>query len=93
MVVICRKDLLGKAEKDVPIMNDWATFEKSPGTYYNTPPVWCIFLTALNISYMNQKGGLDYYKRMAEFKSRMLYDALDKSGGYYVNKTDKNFRS
>ena len=69
MVVICRKDLLGKAEKGVPIINDWATFEKSPGTYYNTPPVWCIFLTALNISYMNQKGGLDFYKRMAKFKS------------------------
>lgn len=52
-IVICRNDLLGKAEKDVPILNDWAKFEKSPGTYYNTPPVWCIFVTALNISYMN----------------------------------------
>lgn len=52
-VIIVRKSLLGKAEKDVPILNDWATFEKSPGTYYNTPPVWCIYLTALNISYMN----------------------------------------
>lgn len=52
-IVICRNDLLGKAEKDVPILNDWDKFEKSPGTYYNTPPVWCIFVTALNISYMN----------------------------------------
>ena len=52
-VVICRKDLLGKAEKDVPILTAWLPFEKSPGTYYNTPPVWCIFVTALNVSYMN----------------------------------------
>lgn len=52
-VIICRKDLLGKAEKDVPILNDWTTFEASPGTYYNTPPVWCIYVTALNVAYMN----------------------------------------
>lgn len=92
-VIIVKKDLLGKAEKDVPIINDWATFEKSPGTYYNTPPVWCIYLTALNISYMNQVGGIEYYDRMAEIKSRMLYDLIDSSDGYYVNRTDKKFRS
>lgn len=92
-VVICRKDLMGKAETDVPILNDWLKFEKSPGTYYNTPPVWCIFLTALNASYMNQIGGIEYYDRMAEAKSRMVYDLLDKSNGYYVNRTDKKFRS
>lgn len=26
-------------------------------------------------------------------KSRMLYDAIDKSNGFYVNRTDKKFRS
>lgn len=92
-VIIVKKDLLGKAEKDVPILNDWTTFEKSPGTYYNTPPVFCIYMTALNISYQNQVGGIDYYNRMADVKSQMLYNLLDKSGGYYVNRTDKNFRS
>ena len=30
---------------------------------------------------------------MAEVKSKMLYNLLDKSNGYYVNKTDKKFRS
>lgn len=30
---------------------------------------------------------------MADAKSRMLYDLIDKSDGYYVNKTDTNFRS
>lgn len=92
MVVIVRTDLLGKAEKDVPIMNDWVTFLKSPGTYYNTPPCWSIFVTSLNISYMNQKGGIEYYERMAEVKSDMLYNYLDKSG-YYLNRTEKKFRS
>lgn len=30
---------------------------------------------------------------MAEVKSKMVYNLLDKSNGYYVNKTDKKFRS
>ena len=30
---------------------------------------------------------------MADVKSRMLYDLIDKSEGYYVNRTDKKFRS
>ena len=30
---------------------------------------------------------------MAAVKSRMLYDLLDASGGYYVNRTEVKFRS
>jgi len=52
-VIIVRKSLFGKSDKDVPIMCDWDAFEKAPGTYYNTPPCWCIYMTALNASYMN----------------------------------------
>lgn len=50
-------------------------------------------MTGLNVSYMNQKGGTSFYDRMADAKSRMIYDLIDKSDGYYVNKTDPNFRS
>ena len=50
--VICvREDLLGKAQEDVPILCDWTTHEKSPDTYYNTPAIWPMFVTGLNVSY------------------------------------------
>lgn len=92
-IIIANKKILGQAAKDTPIMCDWTTFENSPGTYYNTPPVWCIYVTGLNVSYMNQRGGIPVYQRETEIKAKMLYDTLDASGGYYVNKTDKAFRS
>lgn len=92
-VIIVKKSLLGRADKDVPIMCDWDTFEKSAGTYYNTPPCWTIYVTGMNVSYMNQKGGLAVYDREAQIKSDMLYHLLDNSGGYYVNRTQKEFRS
>ena len=58
--IICVKDnLLGHAEKDVPVLCDWDLHEKSPDTYYNTPCIWSMYVTGINCSYMNQNGGLD----------------------------------
>lgn len=33
------------------------------------------------------------YDKDAEIKSKMLYDLIDGSGGYYVNSTEHKFRS
>ena len=52
-IIIVKKSLLGAKAADTPIMCDWEAFERSPGSYYNTPPVWAIYVTALNASYMN----------------------------------------
>lgn len=93
-VIIVREDLMHHAVKDTPIMNDWKTFELSPDKTYNTPGIWSIYVTGLNCSYMNQKGGLDYYIELARQRSLMLWDFIDRSGGYYRSKiTDKKFRS
>lgn len=92
-IIIAKKSLFGKAAPDTPIMCNWEAFEKSPGSYYNTPPVWAIFVTALNVTYMNQNGGLVKYDNDAEIKSKMLYQVIDNSKGYYVNMTELKFRS
>lgn len=92
-IIIVKESLLGNAEKDVPIMCDWKTFENAPGTYYNTPPCWAIYVTGINASYMNQMGGVSYYDMLCDQRSQMLYSLLDNSNGYYVNRTQKAFRS
>jgi len=65
-IIIVKNNLLGKAEKDVPVMCDWKLFEDSPGQYYNTPPCWCIYVTGLNCSYLNQTGGVEHYSELAD---------------------------
>jgi len=92
-IIIVKNSLMGHAEKDVPIMCDWKTFENSLGTYYNTPPCWAIYVTGINASYMNQMGGISYYNMLADQRSQMIYSLLDSSNGYYVNRTNKAFRS
>lgn len=93
-VIIVRQDLMHHAVKDTPIMNDWKTFELSPDRTYNTPGIYSIYITGLNVSYMNQMGGLDYYITLCRQRSMILWDFIDRSGGYYRSKiTDKKFRS
>jgi len=93
-VIIVREDLLGHAEKDVPVLCDWTLHEKSPDTYYNTPAVFPMYVTGINVSYMNQMGGLEYYTNLSTQKSQMLWDCVDQSGGYFKSKiTDKAYRS
>ena len=92
-IVIVRKSMLGKADPDVPVMCDWFKNEHYLNGYYNTPPCWAIYVMALNVSYMNQMGGLEHYDRLSQAKSDMVFSVIDNSNGYYVNKTDKKFRS
>lgn len=93
-VMVIREDLFGHADKDTPILCDWALHEKSPDTYYNTPAVFPMYITGLNCSYMNQMGGLEYYIKLSDQKGKLLWDALDNSNGFYRSKVvDKAYRS
>ena len=93
-IMIIHERLFGHADKDVPVLCDWQLHENSPDTYYNTPAVFPMYMTGLNLSYMNQMGGLEYYTQLAEQRSTMLWNYLDSTDGYYKSKiTDKAYRS
>lgn len=92
-VVIAKASLFGFADKDVPVMCDWKKYHFAPDGYYNTPPTFSIFVAMLNAQHMNANGGIPYYKALAEKRSQKLYNAIDKSGGYFINRTQRKFRS
>lgn len=52
-IIIVRNDLIGHQAKDTPILCDWNENEKSADKTYNTPGVFPIYMTGLNVSYMN----------------------------------------
>jgi len=91
--MIVRKDLLHKAEKSCPLFLDWTEYETYPDTYLSTPPIWSIYVTCLFVSYMNQLGGVPHFDRLSDIKSRMIYDCVDNSKGYFTNSTEKKYRS
>lgn len=98
-IVIVNKALLGHCDPDTPGLSDWtanwnSTVEQGCAPqYFNTPPVWSIYITGLNVRYMLARGGLDTYRREAEIKSQMLFDVIESSNGYYAIMQDKAYRS
>lgn len=91
-IVIIREDLIGQACESTPSVIDWSTHVESPGGCYNTPCCWSVYMCGLNIAYMKEKG-LEKIEQEANEKSKMLYDYIDGSDGYYTNPVDLPFRS
>lgn len=93
-VVIIRKDLI-KKEKIMPItpsMINYHTVFTASEQMLNTPCVWSVYMSSLYVDYMN-KLGLKNIEELAKQRSKMLYDCIDNSGGYYKNQIKANCRS
>ncbi len=93
-VIIVRKDLIKKDKilKITPPVINFDTVNSSPEQMYNTPTTWSCYMTGLYVEYMN-KFGLKHFEDLAIRRSKMLYDTIDSSGGYYINKIEPAFRS
>lgn len=92
--VIVRKDLMNKTPRsDIIYTSNWGLFNKSPNMYFNTPCTWAIYVSGLNIANMIKEGGLKQMEANAVARSSMIYNIIDSSEGFYINKTNKKYRS
>ena len=77
-LVIIRKDILGKVERDLPSMVDYRT-HIAKGSMFNTPPVFPIYVSMLTMRWVKENGGLTgMAKRNAE-KADTLYTEIDRN--------------
>ena len=60
-------------------------FKVMEGSMYNTPPCWAIYMCGLVFNHMLRNGGIEAMKKTNDAKAKILYDAIDKSDGFYVN--------
>ncbi len=91
--VIIRKDLLERSRDDLPTMLDYRTFVKN-GSRPNTPPVFAIYILDLVIKWIaGRMGGLAGMARHNAAKAKLLYDVLDRSGGFYSGHARPECRS
>lgn len=93
-IVIVRKDLIKKDTilPITPAVIDYNIVNGSPEQMYNTPATWSCYVSGLYMEYMNSKG-IKYWEDMAIQKAKLLYDYIDSTGGYYINKVEPAFRS
>jgi phosphoserine aminotransferase len=81
-LVILREDLLARSPKTLPTMLDYNTHAENKSLYH-PPPVFAIYVVRLVVKWLLAEGGLEEIGRRNDEKAKILYDALDSSGGFY----------
>jgi phosphoserine aminotransferase len=90
-VVIIRKDLAERADKNVPTLLQYRTYLKDH-SLYNTPPTFAIYVLGLVMEWIAAEGGISAIEKRNEAKAKLLYDTIDASG-YYSCPVEKSSRS
>ena len=91
VVVIIRKDLLGKARKETPTMMNYQVIADN-GSMYNTPATYSWYLAGLVFKWLKEQGGVKVMGEINLRKARKLYDFID-ANEFYANPIDPRFRS
>jgi phosphoserine aminotransferase len=60
---------------------------------YNTPPVFAIYMMKNVLEWVNEVGGLAEMNRRADIRSKLIYDVIEASDGYYRCPVQKGSRS
>jgi phosphoserine aminotransferase len=91
-ITIVRKDLAERADKNLPTLLQYRTYIKDH-SLYNTPPTFAIYVLGLVLDWITSEGGIAAIEKRNEAKAKLLYDAIDGSGGYYACPVEKDSRS
>jgi phosphoserine aminotransferase len=93
VLAIIRKDLYDRIPKNVSkIFNLKAHAEAK--SCLNTPPTFGVYMLLENFRWMDRQGGLAALEKVNDAKAKVIYDAIDGSGGFYTGTvTDKTARS
>ncbi len=76
--VIIKEDILGKVERKIPTLLNYATHLKEP-SLYNTPPVFAIYTCLETLKWIKSLGGVKAVEEMNIRKAKLLYDTIDNS--------------
>jgi len=91
-VVIVRKDLAERADKNLPTVLQYRTQIKEK-SLYNTPPTFAVYTLGLVTEWIAAEGGLTGIQKRNEAKAKLLYDTIDGSKGFYRCPVEKSSRS
>jgi phosphoserine aminotransferase len=90
-LVIVRRDLAERADKNLPTLLQYRTHIQERSLYH-TPPTFAIYLLGLMMDWVESEGGIGAIESRNEVKAQRLYQALDASG-FYACPVEKNDRS
>ncbi|MGL4860329.1 MAG: 3-phosphoserine/phosphohydroxythreonine transaminase [Enterobacteriaceae bacterium] len=90
-LVIVRKDLLGRARRELPSVLDYQVLD-SQNSLYNTPPTFAWYLSGKVFKWLKKSGGLAGMAQRNQAKAEHLYHYIDQSD-FYRNDVHEDNRS
>lgn len=91
-VVIVRSDLLDDALPVTPSVWHFAK-QSANKSRVNTPPTFAVYMLGLTLEWIKTQGGVEAMDKVNKTKSRMIYDVIDYSDGFYYCPVDASCRS
>src|SRR5260370_18195996 len=91
-VVIIRKDLAERADKNLPTLLQYRTHIKEKSLYH-TPPTFAVYIAGLVLEWIESEGVIPGIEKRNEAKARLLYDTIESSGSFYSCPVEKSSRS
>jgi len=80
-VVVVNKNILGKADRNIPSMMDYRNHIEA-GSMLNTPPVFAVYICMLTLRWLKNKGGVAAMENSNEQKANLFYTTLDEHAVY-----------
>jgi len=77
-LVIVKDDLLGHTGRVIPTIFDYQAHAKAQ-SMLNTPPVFSIYVSMLNLRWLKAKGGIEVIEKENIIKARTLYDEIERN--------------
>ncbi|KAK0181908.1 hypothetical protein PV327_000092 [Microctonus hyperodae] len=91
-LVIVREDLLGNAMTVCPSILDF-TVNAKENSIYNTPPTFQVNFVGHVFNWIKKNGGVEGMEKLAIIKSKMIYDIIEGSNGFYSCPIESQSRS
>jgi len=92
-IVVIRDDLVQESPADLPSLVNYRVLAEGK-SLLNTPPVFAVYMVKLVTDWLlNTVGGLEKMHEVNRRKAQMLYDVIDRCGGFYDGHAEPASRS
>lgn len=90
-LVVVKENMLGKVSRDIPSMLDYKV-HIGKDSMFNTPPVFPIFTSMLNLRWLKAKGGIEAIEKENINKAKLIYSEIDINPLFkgFANKPDRS---
>jgi phosphoserine aminotransferase len=75
-LVVVKEDILGKVSRKIPSMLDYKV-HIGKDSMFNTPPVFAVYTSMLNLRWLKAKGGIKAIAKENEKKAKLMYSEID----------------